>query len=39
MTKKLYFDTDCLSSFLWVNQEEILFKLYPGMMVVPNEVF
>ncbi len=38
MTKKLFFDTDCLSSFLCVNQEELLLRLYPGRIVVPNEV-
>jgi len=38
MTKKLFFDTDCLSSFLWVNQERLLLRLYPGRIVVPNEV-
>ena len=38
MTKKLFFDTDCLSSFLWVKQENLLLRLYPGKIVVPNEV-
>ncbi|MCF8012342.1 MAG: hypothetical protein K9L17_13745 [Clostridiales bacterium] len=39
MTNKLFFDTDCISSFLWVNKENILFKLYPGRIVLPQEVF
>ncbi len=30
MTSQLFFDTDCLSAFLWVKEENILFKLYPG---------
>ena len=38
MTKKLFFDTDCFSSFLWVNQEQLLLRLYPGRIVIPNEV-
>ncbi len=38
MTKKLFFDTDCLSSFLWVNQENLLLRLYPGRIIIPNEV-
>ena len=39
MTNQLFFDTDCVSSFLWVRQENILFKLYPGRIVLPQEVF
>ncbi len=27
MTKKLFFDTDCFSSFLWVNQEHLRMSL------------
>ncbi|MCD8501304.1 MAG: hypothetical protein LRY71_05990 [Bacillaceae bacterium] len=39
MTSKLFFDTDCISSFLWVREENILFKLYPGRIVLPKDVF
>lgn len=39
MTNKLFFDTDCISSFLWVKEENLLFKLYPGRIVLPKEVF
>jgi predicted nucleic acid-binding protein len=39
MTSKLFFDTDCISSFLWVKKESILFKLYPRRIVLPQEVF
>ena len=39
MTEKLFFDTDCISSFLWVKEENILFKLYPGRIVLPKQVF
>lgn len=39
MTNQLFFDTDCLSSFLWVKQEIILLSLYPGRIVLPQEVF
>jgi len=39
MTNKLFFDTDCISSFLWVKEENILLKLYPGRIVLPKEVF
>ncbi len=39
MTEKLFFDTDCISSFLWVKEENILFKLYSGRIVLPKEVY
>ncbi len=39
MTKQLFFDTDCLSSFLWVRQENILLSLYPGKIIIPQQVF
>lgn len=38
MTDPIYFDTDCLSSFLWVHEENILEKLYSGRMFVPAQV-
>jgi predicted nucleic acid-binding protein len=39
MTSKLFFDTDCISAFLWVKEENILFNLYPRRIVLPKEVF
>lgn len=39
MTNKLFFDTDCISAFLWVKEENILFKLYPGKIILPKPVF
>jgi len=39
MTDKLFFDTDCISSFLWVKEENILLKLYPGIVVLPKQVY
>ena len=39
MTDKLFFDTDCISAFLWVKEENILFKLYPGKIILPKLVF
>lgn len=39
MTNKLFFDTDCISSFLWVKEENILFKLYSGGIVLPKQVY
>lgn len=39
MTDKLFFDTDCISAFLWVKEENILLKLYPGKIILPKPVF
>ena len=39
MTEPLFFDTDCISAFLWVNNESILSKLFPGRIVIPKEVY
>lgn len=39
MTDTLFFDTDCLSAFLWVGNESLLAKLYPGKIVIPKQVY
>lgn len=39
MTKKLFFDTDCISSFLWIKKENILLNLYPNRIILPMQVF
>lgn len=39
MTEPLFFDTDCISAFLWVNNESILSKLFPGRVIIPKEVY
>jgi len=39
MTDQLFFDTDCISAFLWVKEENILLKLYPNRVVLPKQVF
>lgn len=36
---KLFFDTDCISAFLWVDEQAILPKLYPGRIVIPEPVY
>lgn len=38
MTDPLFFDTDCLSAFLWVNNQSLLSLLYPGRIVIPAQV-
>lgn len=39
LTNSIFFDTDCISDFLWVNNECILEKLYYGKIVIPKEVY
>lgn len=39
MTEPLFFDTDCLSAFLWINEQSILAQLYPGRIVIPQAVY
>ncbi len=39
MTEPLFFDTDCLSAFLWVNKTSILARLYPGRIIIPAQVY
>lgn len=39
MTKELFFDTDCLSSFLWINNTNLLQILYGGRIVIPDSVY
>ena len=39
MTDFIYFDTDCLSAFLWVKAECLISSLYSGKMVIPQPVY
>lgn len=39
MTDDLFFDTDCLSAFLWINNTNILQALYGGKIVLPGPVY
>lgn len=39
MTEEYFFDTDCLSAFLWVRGESILSKLYAGHIILPAQVY
>lgn len=38
-TNPIFFDTDCISAFLWVQNESILVKLYPSRIVIPKPVY
>ena len=39
MIDPVFFDTDCLCSFLWVGNERILPLLYPGRIIIPRPVY
>ena len=39
MTDPLFFDNDCISAFLWVGNENLLTKLYPGKIFIPKPVY
>ena len=39
LTDKFFFDTDCLSAFLWVREDSILAKLYGGRIILPAQVY
>ncbi|KHO61875.1 putative nucleic acid-binding protein, contains PIN domain [Thermoanaerobacter sp. YS13] len=33
------FDTDCISSFSWVNRMDILFSVFDGELIIPTQVY
>lgn len=39
MIDSLFFDSDCISAFLWVGEEGILAQLYAGRIVLPKSVY
>ena len=39
MTDSLFFDSDCISAFLWVNEQNLLALLYPGNVVIPKPAY
>ena len=39
MTEQTFFDTDCLSAFLWVGNENLLVQMYKSKIVLPLEVY
>lgn len=39
MINQIFIDTDCISSFLWVDGTNILEVLYPGRIVIPESVY
>lgn len=39
MTKVIFFDTDCISSFLWTNTEYLLVHTFQNNMQIPRQVY
>lgn len=39
LTDPIFFDTDCISAFLWINEESLLEKMFPGKIIIPKEVY
>ena len=36
---KMFFDTDCLSSFLMINDTDLLVELFGGKIILPKQVY
>lgn len=39
MTKIIFFDSDCISSFLWTKREDLLYKCFGKNMIIPIQVY
>ncbi len=39
MTDSLFFDSDCISAFLWVREQNLLTLLYPGKIIIPKAAY
>lgn len=39
MTKQVFIDTDCISAFLWVNNQSIIAQLFPKNIIIPSQVY
>lgn len=39
MTKVIFFDTDCISSFLWTNTEYLFNHCFGSEMIIPRQVY
>jgi len=39
MTNQMFFDSDCISAFLWVKEENIILNLYPKRIILPKDIF
>ena len=39
LTRPCIFDTDCISAFLWVKEESLITKLFPGRIIIPKATY
>lgn len=39
MTDSYFFDSDCISAFLWVGEQNLLTTLYPNRIIIPQSVY
>jgi hypothetical protein len=39
MTEQIFFDTDCLSAFLWAGNENLIVQLYRSRIVLSQQVY
>ena len=39
MTKKVFFDTDCISSFMRIGERNVIEELFNARIVIPEEVY
>ncbi len=39
MIDSLFFDSDCISVFLWVKKQNLLTLLYPGKIMIPKPAY
>lgn len=39
ISNETFFDTDCISSFLWVRRENIIINLFTGQIILPKQVY
>lgn len=39
INKEMFFDTDCISSFLWVKRGDIVVNLFTGKIILPKPVY
>ncbi|MFR9290872.1 MAG: hypothetical protein ACLVL6_14000 [Clostridium paraputrificum] len=39
ISEEMFFDTDCISSFLWVKRGDIIINLFNGKIILPKPVY
>lgn len=38
-SEDMFFDTDCISSFLWIRRGDIIVNLFTGKIILPKQVY